>query len=86
MPFMQEIVGVLHDTKPSGYVSPACRSLMSCNSPDWCLSVRGVVPKVQTASAKNAEDWAGSGEAVCVLGATASVVRVVRTQTRYCER
>ena len=26
-------VGVLHYTKPSGGVSPACRSLMSCNSP-----------------------------------------------------
>ena len=25
--------GVLHYTKPSGGVSPACRSLMSCNSP-----------------------------------------------------
>lgn len=34
--------GVLHYTKPSGGVSPACRSLMSCNSPRlvalqaWC--------------------------------------------------
>lgn len=53
---MQKMVGVLHDTKPSGCVSPACRSLMSCNSPDSCLSVRGAVPKGQTASAKNAED------------------------------
>ena len=48
--------GVLHDMKPSGCVSPACRSLMSCNSPDWCLSVRGAVPKVQTVAAKNVEE------------------------------
>ena len=38
-------VGVLYYTKPSGGVSPACRSLMSCNSPrlaalrPWCWLV-----------------------------------------------
>ena len=28
VPYMQEMVGVLHYMKPSGCVSPACRSLM----------------------------------------------------------
>ena len=28
VPYMQEMVGVLHNMKPSGCVSPACRSLM----------------------------------------------------------
>ena len=32
-PSIPVAVGVLHYTKPSGGVSPACRSLMSCNSP-----------------------------------------------------
>ena len=91
--------GVLHDTKPSGCVSPACRSLMSCNSPDWCLSVRGAVPKVQTASAKNAEDglvvakrsafWAQRCLS-CVLfacePAIASDNPLCHTQTPYLER
>ena len=33
VPLMSVAVGVLHYMKPSGGVSPACRSLMSCNSP-----------------------------------------------------
>ena len=91
--------GVLHDTKPSSCVSPACRSLMSCNSLDWCLSVRGAVPKVQTASAKNAEDglvvakrsafWAQRCLS-CVLfacePAIASDNPLCHTQTPYLER
>ena len=32
-PPMSVAVGVLHYTKPSGGVPPACRTLMSCNSP-----------------------------------------------------
>ena len=32
-PSIPVAVGVLHYTKPSGGVSPACRSLMSCDSP-----------------------------------------------------
>ena len=32
-PSLPAMVGVLHYTKPSHSVSPACRTLMSCNSP-----------------------------------------------------
>ena len=32
-PYKSEVVGVLHYMKPSYSVSPACRTLMSCNSP-----------------------------------------------------
>lgn len=32
-PSLPAVVGVLHYMKPSGRVSPACRTLMSCNSP-----------------------------------------------------
>ena len=44
-PSIPVVVGVLHYTKPSGGVSPACRSLMLCNSPrlvalrPWCWLV-----------------------------------------------
>ena len=44
-PSIPVAVGVLHYTKPSGGVSPACRSIMSCNSPRlaalraWCWLV-----------------------------------------------
>lgn len=96
---MQEMVGVLHYMKPSGCVSPACRSLMSCNSPDWCLSVRGAMTKVQTVAAKNAEDglvvakrsafWA-QRRLSCVLfacePAIASDNPLCHTQTPYLER
>lgn len=33
VPSTPPVVGVLHDTKPSHSVSPACWTLMSCNSP-----------------------------------------------------
>ena len=50
-----------HDTRSSHSVSLACRTLVSCNSPSITTEYEGVVPKVQTTSAKNAENgllWA----------------------------
>ena len=35
-PSILAVVGVLHDTRQSHSVSPACRTLMSCNSPAGC--------------------------------------------------
>ena len=39
-PSIPAAVGVLYYTKPSGGVSPACRSLMSCNSPPRLVALR----------------------------------------------
>ena len=53
-------MGVLHYTKPSCGVSPACRTPVSCNSPptgDGAAAVcGGVVPKPQNTSVKNTEN------------------------------
>ena len=59
-PSIPAAVGVLYYTKPSGGVSPACRSLMSCNSPPFggtpTVVLVGVAPTVQTTSAKTSDN------------------------------
>ena len=132
-------VGGLHYTKPSRGVSPACRSLMSCNSPRLvarrcapCASAEphvvqfppfggqamralrkrgascraippigggeaathsGVVPKVQTTSAKNVENgvswarWTTFWAHRCLARCTCSRVSpLFRASTRYVAR
>ena len=75
----------MHYTKPSGGVSPACRSLMSCNSPPFggtpSLVLVGVVPTVQTTSANTSDNELLSARWSALRGQQCLSWRTARTRT-----
>ena len=70
-------MGVLHYTKPSCGVSPACRTPVSCNSPDWWRrgrDLRGCGRQSAAPLGENSQMTMVLFEWVCVLAGSVSVV------------
>ena len=74
---MSVVMGVLHYTKPSCGVSPACRTPVSCNSPDWWRrgrDLRGCGRQSAAPLGENSQMTMVLVEWVCVLAGSVSVV------------
>ena len=74
---MPVAMGVLHYTKPSCGVSPACRTPVSCNSPDWWRrgrDLRGCGRQSAAPLGENSQMTMVLVEWVCVLAGSVSVV------------
>ena len=70
-------MGVLHYMTPFCGVSPACRTLVSCNSPDWWRrgrDLRGCGRQSAAPLGENSQMTMVLVEWVCVLAGSVSVV------------